>query len=294
MTAVPTPTDPGAGAALACVLLTGASGALGQVLREPLRRRCLQAGGRLRLSDRVALPGAPLQPGEEFVECDLADRTGMHALLQGVSAVVHLGGVSVEGPFDPILQANILGVFHLYEAARVHGVPRIVLASSNHATGCYEQGRVITAADPPRPDGYYGVSKLFAEHMAQMYHDRYGIQSVCLRIGTATVRPPDRRGLSTWLSHPDLIQLVLRSLLSPDVGCTVMYGISANQAAWWRDIGQAARLGYAPQDNSEAYRAEIEARPAPDPASALARLQGGIFLDVGPFDTFSTGDSAAS
>ncbi len=169
MTAVPTQTDPGAGAALACVLLTGASGALGQVLREPLRQRCLQAGGRLRLSDRVALTGAPLQEGEEFVACDLADRPGMHALLRGVSAVVHLGGVSVEGPFDPILKANILGVFHLYEAARVHGVSRIVVASSNHATGCYEQGHVITAADPPRPDGYYGVSKLFAEHMAEIF-----------------------------------------------------------------------------------------------------------------------------
>jgi uronate dehydrogenase len=289
MTVLPTQVDPDAGAALACVLLTGASGGLGQMLRAPLRAQCLQAGGQLRMSDRVALPGPALQEGESFVACDLTDRPGMHALLQGVSAVVHLGGVSTEAPFDAILNANILGVFHLYEAARVQGVSRIVLASSNHATGCYAQGRVISAADPPRPDGYYGVSKLFAEHMAQMYSDRYGIQSVCLRIGTATERPPDRRGLSTWISPRDLAQLVVCALRAPNVGCTVMYGISANAAAWWRDSGQCERLGYVSQDRAEDFRAEVEAQPAPDPASALARLQGGVFLDIGPFDTFGTG-----
>lgn len=292
MTAVPSPPDAGAEPSLRRVLLTGAAGALGRVLREPLRQACRAGGGQLCLSDRAALSGPALQPGESFTVCDLADRAGMHRLLHGVSAVVHLGGVSVEGPFDPILQANILGVFHLYEAARVHGVRRVVMASSNHATGCYPQGQSLTVADPPRPDGYYGVSKLFAEHMAQLYHDRYGIESVCLRIGSATERPTDRRALSTWLSHRDLVQLVLCALRAPAVGHTVMYGVSANRASWWRDTGQAARLGYQPQDDAEAWRAAIEAQPTPDPQSSLARWQGGVFLDEGPYDTFSATDPA--
>ena len=63
----------------------------------------------------------------------------MHALVEGVDAVVHFGGVSVESRFEPILQSNIVGVFNLYEAARKHGVKRVVFASSNHVTGYYRQ-----------------------------------------------------------------------------------------------------------------------------------------------------------
>ncbi len=130
---------------LKTVLLTGAAGTLGRVLAPPLRAAC----ARLRVSD---LPGplAALPMGEdatrdERVACDLADAAAVRALLQGVDAVVHLGGVSVEGPFEPILQANIRGLHNLYESARVLGTRRIVFASSNHVTGCYEQGRAPDA-----------------------------------------------------------------------------------------------------------------------------------------------------
>ena len=261
------------------LLLTGACGTLGQVLREPLRA----ASQQLRLSDRKAWVGGPLTPEESFVACELADRAGVLALLDNVDAVVHLGGVSVEGPFDPILQANILGLFNLYEAARIKLVPRIVLASSNHVTGCYEQGERIGPDSRPRPDGNYGVSKLFGEGLAQLYFDRYGIETVCLRIGTSTVEPPDRRGLSTWLSHRDLAQLVLCALRAPNVGCHIVYGVSANPASWWDNAAAAQRIGFAPQDSAEAWRSSIETQPAPDPDSPTTRLQGGAFLGIGPF-----------
>ncbi len=104
----------------------------------------------LRLSDRVEF--GPEQAHEEIMLADLADADAVLAMMQGVDAVVHFGGVSVEGPFGPILQANILGVFNLYEAARKHGCKRIVFASSNHVTGYYRQSETITASLPPRPD----------------------------------------------------------------------------------------------------------------------------------------------
>ena len=267
------------------LLLTGAAGTLGRALRDPLRSACQQ----LRLSDLKPMEG-PWAPNESFVACDLADRDGMLGLLQGVDAVVHLGGVSVETPFDPILSANILGVFHLYESARVNGVRRIVFASSNHCTGAYPRTERLQVTDPPRPDGYYGVSKLFGEHMAQLYFDRYGIETVCLRIGSGTPQPVDRRGLSTWISLRDLAQLVLRSLTAPGVGCSIVWGVSANTAAWWDNQAPAQRVGYVPQDSSDAFAAQVLAQPLPDyerdPASATARLQGGSFLGVGPFPTF--------
>ena len=100
-------------------------------------------------------------PGEEIVLADLADAAAVDAMEAGVNAIVHLGGVSVEGPFGPILQANILGAYNLYEAARKQGVKRVVFASSNHVTGFYRQDETITADHPARPDGMYGLSKAF-------------------------------------------------------------------------------------------------------------------------------------
>ncbi len=111
------------------------------------------------------------------------------SMMQGVDAVVHLGGVSTEAAFEPILQGNILGVYNLYEAARKQGVKRIVFASSNHVTGFYKQSETINASHPPRPDSLYGVSKAFGEDLSRFYFDRYGIETACVRIGSSFPSP---------------------------------------------------------------------------------------------------------
>ncbi|MEO8807846.1 MAG: NAD(P)-dependent oxidoreductase [Burkholderiaceae bacterium] len=259
------------------LLLTGAAGALGRSLAPALRAVCDQ----LVISD-LAGPLASLgDPGA--VACDLSQPAEVARLLVGVDAVVHLGGVSVEGPFEPILQANIRGLFNLYEAARLAGTRRIVYASSNHVTGCYEQGQRIGPDDPVRPDGFYGVSKLFGEGIAHMYFDRFGIETVCLRIGTAVPKPAERRELSTWLSLADLDRLVIASLTAPGVGCTVAYGMSNNPRGWWDSTDAWARLGYVPRDSSEEFADKVQHITA-DPATPMARLQGGRFLGVGPFE----------
>ena len=160
------------------LLLTGAAGNLGRELRPRLARYCAA----LRLSHRSAMGEAGA--GEEIVIADLADKAAVHAMVAGVDAIVHLGGVSTEQPWDPILAGNIVGMVNLYEAARRHGVKRIVFASSNHVTGFYRQDEVITTRDPVKPDGFYGLSKAFGENLAQLYWDRYGLETVSLRIGS--------------------------------------------------------------------------------------------------------------
>ena len=273
----PSPTAP-AHRPLDRLLLTGAAGGLGKVLRERLK----PLARTLRVSDIAAL-GEPLGPHEEVVPCDLADKQATGALLAGCDAVVHLGGVSVERPFEEILEANIKGVFHVYEGARRHGVQRVVFASSNHVIGFHRQSERLDASAPRRPDGYYGLSKSFGEDMAQFYFDRYGIETVSIRIGSSFPEPANRRMMSTWLSYDDLTQLVEKSLFTPDVKHTVVYGASANKDAWW-DNRLAAHLGFTPQDSSEVFRDKVEAQPPVAPNDPNAIYQGGGFTAQGPFE----------
>ena len=275
------PRSPGPEAAapiVDCLLLTGAAGGLGRELRPRLRRRVRV----LRLSDIATM--APAGPGEEVVVARLQDAAAVEGIVAGANAIVHLGGISTEGPFEPILQANIVGSYHLYEAARRHGVRRIVYASSNHVTGFYRQDEVVSPLAPMRPDGHYGLSKAFGENLARFYFDRYGIESVCLRIGSSFPEPKNRRMLATWLSYDDLERLVVASLTAPVVGCSVVYGMSDNTVTWW-DNTSARHIGFRPVDSSERFRAGLEARePLPDPGDPAARCQGGTFVTLGPYE----------
>ena len=260
------------------LLLTGAAGGLGRVLRQRLAAHCRV----LRVSDRADLGAAAAN--EEVQQAALEDRAAVRELLRGVDAVVHLGGISVEAHFDAIVQANIIGLYNLYEAARLEGVRRIVFASSNHVTGFYRQTEVVSPDMPQRPDGHYGVSKAFGEAMSRMYFDRHGIETACIRIGSSLPEPADRRMLATWLSHDDLERLVVACLTAPQVGHSVVYGVSDNRTKWW-DNSRAGHLGFVAQDSSEPFRAAVEARPPAFPATDPAAIfQGGKFVHDGPFE----------
>ena len=258
------------------LLLTGAAGGLGRELRRRLPAHCEV----LRLSDVADLGAAA--PAEELMPVDLADAGAVLALLDGVDAVVHMGGVSTEQPWEAILPANIVGAYNLYEAARRKGVRRVVFASSNHVTGFYRQDEVIPAGAPARPDGLYGLSKAFGEDLAQLYFDRHGIETVSLRIGSSFAVPRDRRMLHTWMSFDDMERLVLAALTARDVGHSIICGVSANPRVWW-DNASAAHIGYSPQDSSAPYAAEIErTQPAGDPSDPAVIYQGGAFVRQGP------------
>jgi uronate dehydrogenase len=258
------------------LLLTGAGGNLGRELRPRLKAYCEV----LRVSHRRDLGEA--DPGEEVMLAALEDGAQMHALLEGVDAVVHMGGVSTEQPWEPILAGNIVGAVNLYEAARKQGVKRIVFASSNHVTGFYRQDEVVNTRMPPKPDGFYGLSKAFGEDLAQLYWDRWGVETVSLRIGSSFAEPRDRRMLSTWLSFDDLERLVVSALTAPIVGHTIIYGVSDNQSSWW-DNTHARHIGYRPQDSSDVFREAVEARqPVIDTRDPVAIYQGGGFVKVAP------------
>ena len=259
------------------LLLTGAAGGLGNVLRETLRPYAKV----IRLSDIVEITPAS-DSSEEVVTCDLADKQAVHQLVEGVDAILHFGGVSTEHAFEEILGANICGVFHIYEAARRHGVKRVIFASSNHVIGFYKQDEVIDAHSPRRPDSYYGLSKSYGEDVASFYFDRYGIETVSIRIGSSFPEPQNRRMMSTWLSFGDLTQLLERALYAPNVGHTIVYGVSDNKNVWW-DNRLAAGLGYVPQDSSEVFRDKVEAQPMPAADDPAMVYQGGAFVAAGPF-----------
>jgi uronate dehydrogenase len=268
------------------LLLTGAAGGVGKVIRP----RVASFAEKIRVSDLAAALASgqvahvpDVAPNEEVVPCDLSDKHAVDALVAGCDAVIHLGGVSVERPFEEVLEANIKGVYNLYEAARKHQVKRIIFASSNHVTGFYRQDEKIDAHALRRPDGYYGLSKSFGEDVAQFYFDRYGVETVSIRIGSAFPEPKDRRMMASWLSYDDLLDLLQRSLFTPNVGHTVVYGMSDNKVTWW-DNRFAAKLEFVPRDSSEPFRAKVEAQPASAPDSAVAVLQGGAFTTAGPFE----------
>jgi uronate dehydrogenase len=263
------------------VLMTGASGGIGTRLRHLLPAHYTE----LRLSDRVT--PKDLRPEEEFIAADLADLAQVERAVEGVEGIVHLGGYSVEGPWETILQANIVGTYNLFEAARRHGVKRVVFASSNHAVGFYPRTQRIGTDVMLLPDTRYGVSKAFGEATAALYAHKYGLRVLCLRIGNFGDAPLDVRRLSIWLKPEDMVQLVRIGLEHPDLQYEVFYGASGNTRAWW-DNAAAHRYGYRPSGDSETMlqaALDGQAKLTPDPIGGY--FQGGPFTSdefEGDFD----------
>jgi uronate dehydrogenase len=256
------------------ILLTGASGGVGTRLRQLLPPIYPD----LLLSDLRA--PADLTKDEKFIAADLADLAQVEAICEGVDGIIHLGGFSVEGPWDAILQANIIGCYNLFEAARSKGVKRVIFASSNHAVGFYPRHTRIGPDVTARPDGRYGVSKVFGEAVGALYADKHGMKVTCIRIGNFGDVPLDHRRLSIWLKPEDLVQLCRIGLEHPDIHFEVVYGASYNERAWW-DNSRAYQLGYRPTGRAEDFREHAMAEQAklkPDPVADF--YQGGAFCSI--------------
>jgi uronate dehydrogenase len=258
------------------ILFTGAAGNLGRRLRERLH----EFADIVRLADMADI--GPAGPGEEVVQCDLADREQVMRMCEGVDAILHFGGVSTEVEFAPIMQANILGMVNLYEAVHKLGIKRIVFASTNHTMGMYPTTQLVDATMPTRPDGYYGVSKVFGEQLSRWYWDRFGVETVCLRIGFCFPEPTTYRQAVCWLSLDDLVQLIYRSLVTPRVGHTIAFGVSNNPGRWWDDR-HSRHLCYSPKDSSAQFMDKIPQTPDWSDMDDVTLLhQGGQFLNNGP------------
>ena len=252
------------------ILITGAAGDVGSRLTELLRDTY-----RLRLSD-IRVP-AGLRADGDFVAADLVDSAAVEQAVAGMDGIVHLGGFSVEGPWETILNSNIIGCYNLFQAARLAGVQRIVFASSNHAVGFYPRRHRIGVDVAVRPDSRYGVSKAFGEAVGALYAYKHGLRVTCLRIGNVADAPVDRRRLAIWIRPEDLAQLVRIGLEHPDIRYEIFYGASDNERAWW-DNTSAYRYGYRPQFRAEDFRDVALAAQA-----NLANDAVGDWYQGGPF-----------
>ncbi len=257
------------------LLITGAAGNLGAVLRQGLAPLATT----LRLTDRAGMGEAA--PHEEIMPAELGDFDAIMDVVKDCDAVVHFGAAPMEMPWAEILESSIKGGYNIYEAARRHGIKRIVYASSIHAVGYVRRETGADTHTEHRPDTLYGVSKCFVEDLAKMYFDKFGIESALLRINSCFPEPADRRHLATWLSFRDLVQLVERCLVSERIGHTVVYGISNNRERFFSNE-KAAHLGYVPQDSAEDYRTKVEAKcPIGDPFAPDIEFAGGFLCAMG-------------
>lgn len=257
------------------LLITGAAGMLGGVLREGLAPLATT----LRLSDRGEI--ADVKDHEEAVQAELGDFDAVMKMVEGCDAVVHFGAAPMEKPWAEVLNSSIIGGYNVYEAARRHGVKRIVYASSIHAVGYVRREAGADTDTDHRPDSLYGLSKCFVEDLAKLYHDKFRIESACLRINSCFPEPKDRRHLATWMSFRDLTQLVTRCLVAERIGFTVLYGISDNRERFFSN-DKVRHVGYVPEDSAEDHRDRVEAATEPgDPWQPGIEYVGGVFCDWG-------------
>jgi uronate dehydrogenase len=264
------------------VVLTGAAGKVATAMRPYLLREGLV----LRLSD-LREP-AEIHPGETFVPTDLTDIGATQDLLQGATAVLHFAGHPRDTDWPTLEAANITACHNVFEAARTQGLGRVVFASSNHAAGFRRTADIHDSLTAPRPDGLYGVTKVFGEALTTLFADKHGMATLALRIGHVADRPADRRRLSIWLHPEDLAQLVLIGLRHPDVRGQILPAVSGTTRPF-ADMSEASALGYRPR-----YQADDHPPPegAPENNPVATTFQGG-YVAANGFDGDMTRTLAA-
>lgn len=228
------------------VLITGPGGRVGAGLRRAFRDRFP-----LRLYDTQPL--TPEGPNEECRVGDIADPDALTAAARGCRAIVHLAATSDEAPFvQALVPNNVVGLYHAYEAACAAQVPRFVFASTVQVLLGYPHEQFVDDAAPVRPVTRYACTKVLGEALGRFYHDRFGLEVVCLRLGA--VQHPDaaeRHGGAFYLSPRDCAGFVAGAIeqAAPEGGFAII-SICSRSGGAVRDLTRAVRLlGYAPQDS---------------------------------------------
>jgi uronate dehydrogenase len=257
------------------VLITGAAGRIGRVLRAQFQGRYAL----LRLLDLA--PQDTAGDREETIKADLGDLEALKSACAGIDTVVHMAGIPTEAPWPDIIETNIVGTVNVFEAARLQRVRRVIFASSNHVVGFHSRNAQLDAHSEFRPDSRYGVSKVFGEALGRMYADKYGLSVACLRIGP--FRTPDQpaapRELMNWISHRDMAKLVALCIEHSSFHYLIAYGVSNNRRNMWSNE-HIEWLGYSPQDDAEDYAAtELVRNAAPEDPVAV-QFHGGRYCSM--------------
>jgi NADP-dependent aldehyde dehydrogenase len=232
------------------LLITGSNGIVGRMLTARLPRE----GRGLRLLDLDHDP-AFVPAGAEVLNGSVLDRDLVARAVDGVDAIVHLAGIPGEAPWEQILEVNVHGTWVLLDAARAAGVPKVLLASSNHAVGMaprQEAGAELTEDVVAAPDTYYGWSKSAVESLGRLFAAKAGLDVLAVRIGSCFPEPNGERALSTWLSPDDCARLVEAFVAAPAHGYRCVWGVSDNTRRWW-SLAEGRAMGYEPSGDAEVY-----------------------------------------
>ena len=230
------------------ILITGANGRVGRLLQA-----ALSSDYDLRLAD---ISPCETTYSEDTHVINILSPESLTAVMRGVDCVIHLAAIADEIPdAERILQTNILGTRNVLEAAKEAGVSRFIFASSIHTVGFYPRSQVLTRETPPRPSGFYGVSKVACEALVRLYADKYGLSSICLRINSLEPEPHDTRELVTWLSEADAIRLFRSAIEAEDIHFDVVYGISNNTQK--RLSNEGTRVPFEPKHDTQTHPSKI-------------------------------------
>jgi len=250
--------------------ITGASGHIGTTLTEGLPSHY-----KLTLFYNRREIRSDLARKYKTIKADFSKVEQVQGVFGGLDAVIHLAAdASTEASFEGILHNNIIAIYNVLEEARRAGVLKIVFASTNHTQHDYIGKTPLTLdrffvpnmgfvklSDPPAPDSYYGISKLFGENMGWYYSRRHGIQFISLRIGSTfpqddpsiwkgTEREDHARAL--FLSKRDCVEAFARAL-AVNTDFLLAYAISNNDRRFFDLTETKEKLGFYPKDNAEDY-----------------------------------------
>ena len=159
------------------VLVTGSSGRIGSAVVAELRKR----GHAVRGFDLVPTPGLP-----DMVLGDLTNVDAVRRAMRGVTSLVHLAATPDDDDFlARIVPNNIIGVYHVLEAARDSGVKRMILASSGQVVwGTRLTGPWPVGVDvQPSPKYWYAAGKMFLEAAGRAFADGFGMSVIAVRLG---------------------------------------------------------------------------------------------------------------
>jgi len=249
---------------LSTILITGAAGRIGTLLRHAFAEGAHPAAGSPSVAHPVrchdAVPPARRLAGEEWTIGEVTDVDGLATAARGVRSIVHLAADGdPKAPWDRLHGPNIAGVEAVYRAAVLAGVESVVFASSHHASGGHDRDRTpgVDATWPPRPCCRYGVSKVFGEALGRYHADVHGLSVTCLRIGEFVERPHSELSLRIWVSAGDLVR-AFRAALATRRRYGVHLVCSDNTRSLWQTLESNRRLGYHPEDDAEAYAADVD------------------------------------
>jgi uncharacterized protein YbjT (DUF2867 family) len=232
------------------ILVTGASGRIGRFLVPAL----IDAGFEITAVDVVGSPEA--DPRAHHIVADVTHRETIQHLLAGHDALIHLAANPNAQAWSEIEAINLSGAVSVLEAAGEHGLEKLIFTSSIHVCGYAHVEDRFDRNTPLRPDGPYGVSKVFGEAVARYVHERFGTSVFVLRVGTCRARPLTMRERTTWISPADFVRLVLACLEPSARGYHMLWAFSANRNAHI-DRTDWDAIGYRPRDDADAYLSEL-------------------------------------